>query len=213
MKNINTQSYWNNRFGSGDWEKKRGRNQTTQFALSQLSKLNIPRDFSGTILDFGCGLGDALPIYRKAFPYAKLIGLDISDEAISICRKNFNHLGEFIAGDFRDVPEVDIIIASNVFEHLSNDNEIAAELKKRCKTLYIIVPYKEELEENNEHINSYNEESFNAISKKSYRIFKSRGWSENGYVLYITIYLKNIIRIVSGKKLRKVRKQIMFRFD
>jgi len=89
MTNINTKSYWNNRFAYGDWEQKRGRNQTKQFAVSQIPKLNIPENFSGTILDFGCGLGDAFSIYRKAYPKATLIGLDISKEAINKCKETY----------------------------------------------------------------------------------------------------------------------------
>jgi SAM-dependent methyltransferase len=212
MMNINTKSYWDNRFVSGDWEQKSGRNQTQQFANSQILELNIDRDFSGTILDFGCGLGDAFPIYRIAYPNAKLIGLDISEEAIKKCKETYGNLGEFICGDHLAVPVVDIIIASNVFEHLSNDSEIAIELKKRCKILFIIVPYSEELSLDNEHVNSYNENSFNSFLNKTFKIFKSKGWSEYGFDLYFNIHLKNIAKYFLGRPIRKRRKQIIFQF-
>ena len=75
--NINTKSYWDKRFVSGDWEQKQGRSQTRNFAISQIPKLSIDREFSGILLDFGCGLGDALPIYKKFYPKAKLMGIDI----------------------------------------------------------------------------------------------------------------------------------------
>ncbi|MDX8412753.1 MAG: hypothetical protein R8J85_01570 [Mariprofundales bacterium] len=75
-ENINTKAYWDDRFSSGDWEEKRGRWQTESFAKGQIEHLKISSDFKGTILDFGCGLGDAMPIYRQSFPLAKLIGMD-----------------------------------------------------------------------------------------------------------------------------------------
>ncbi len=91
-------------------------------------------------------MGDAIPIYKKNFPKAKLIGLDISGEAIKKCRDKFGDIAQFICGDYTSVPEVDIIISSNVFEHLSNDKIIAEYLLNKCKILNIIVPYKENYE-------------------------------------------------------------------
>ena len=65
MENINTKEYWEKRFSTGDWEKSKGKTQTEDFAKSQVKYLNISKNFSGTILDFGCGLGDAFPVYKK----------------------------------------------------------------------------------------------------------------------------------------------------
>jgi len=78
-RNINTKEYWESRFISGDWQAKAGRMQTANFAREQVSRLRIASSYSGTILDYGCGLGDAIPIYHKFFPHAQLIGCDISD--------------------------------------------------------------------------------------------------------------------------------------
>lgn len=214
ISNINTKSYWENRFATGDWEVKLGRNQTRNFALSQTKHLDIKSDFAGTILDFGCGLGDAFPIYKRAFPKAKLIGLDISKEAIVKCNARYGHLANFICGTNDDVPTVDIIIASNVFEHLTNDREIAIDLLKKCSKLYIIVPYNEEMYNNpkQEHVNSYTEFYFEDFTSNiSFKIFSSRGWGKSGIDLYYNIYLKNIARLLLGRELEKNRKQIMFK--
>jgi cyclopropane fatty-acyl-phospholipid synthase-like methyltransferase len=81
MININTKKYWDNRFEQ-NWEKQNGRLQTQSFAESQMTLLELSSDFSGTILDFGCGLGDAMPVYKRSFPKAKLIGVDISSVGI-----------------------------------------------------------------------------------------------------------------------------------
>ena len=109
---------------------------------------------------------------------------------------------------------VDIIIASNVFEHLSDDKEIAKDLLLKCNQLYIIVPYNEEKHNNpkHEHVNSYNEFYFNEFTNhKNYNIFNRRGWGEAGFNLYYNIFFKNIVRVLLGRKILKRRKQIMFK--
>ena len=215
MNNLNTKDYWDNRFGTGDWEDKLGRDQTRNFAISQIKHLGISKDFSGVILDFGCGLGDAFPIYKKAFPKARLIGLDISEEAIKKCNEYFGHLADFICGTHDDVPPVDIIISSNVFEHLSDDKEKAKHLLQKCNQLFIIVPYNE-INYNNpkhEHVNFYNEFYFEDLAcSKSYKIFISKGWGHTGINLYYYVYLKNIARILLKRPTIKRWKQIMFKF-
>lgn len=216
MNNINTKSYWDNRFITGDWETKGGRNQTRNFAITQVRHLNIEKNFNGTLLDFGCGLGDAFPIYKKSFPQAKFIGLDISIEAINRCNKHYGHIADFICGTFKDVPTVDIIIASNVFEHLIDDKEIARELMQRCQRLFIIVPYKEQLLDNpkHEHINSYQESSFNNLpGNKRIETFFSMGWGPSGIDLYFNIYFKNIGRSLLGRNIAMRPKQILFALE
>jgi 2-polyprenyl-3-methyl-5-hydroxy-6-metoxy-1,4-benzoquinol methylase len=215
VNNINTRSYWDNRFVNGDWEAKSGRDQTREFAVSQIKYLDISRDFTGVILDFGCGLGDAFPIYKKAYPKAKLIGLDISEEAILKCNEYYGHLADFICGTHKDVPKVDIIIASNVFEHLSDDKEIAKDLLRKCNQLNIIVPYNE-IDHNNpmhEHVNFYTEFYFDDLSNPIiYKIFISKGWGQAGIYAYYNIYFKNIVRVLLGRKKLERPKQIIFKF-
>lgn len=211
--NINTKEYWDNRFQSGDWKEKGGRSQTTFFALSQTSRLKLSKDFSGTILDFGCGLGDAIPIYKKAFPKAKLMGVDISESAINQCKDTYGDIADFISGTHMDVPNVDVIISSNVFEHLSNDIEIAKYLQTKCKELYIFTPYNEHIFPGHEHVNSYLPDYYKDISKNYvHEIFKVNGHSESFFSLLFNVYLKNIIRKLLGRKTVRPRLQIMYFF-
>jgi trans-aconitate methyltransferase len=112
--NINTKEYWNNRFSSNDWEENRGRWQTQSLAKGQLEYIDIANDFNGTILDFGCGLGDAIPIFKEKYSNAKFIGMDISESAIEKCRGTYGDIADFHQGDWSNVPQVDVIIASNV---------------------------------------------------------------------------------------------------
>jgi len=87
INNLNTQEYWDHRFSSGDWEESNGRKQTKYFAMSLIKHLKIQKDFTGSILDYGCGLGDAIPVYKLYFPKAKLYGVDISSTMLTTAKK------------------------------------------------------------------------------------------------------------------------------
>lgn len=207
---INTREYWDHRFASGDWEKNLGRWQTTCFAESQVRLLRLPPTFNGTLLDFGCGLGDAMPVYRNHFPLAKLIGIDHSESAIIQCKKKYGHIAEFIHGTCDSVPQVDVIVASNVMEHIEDDKLIVRELLTRCSEMYIFVPYMES-PLSLEHLNYYDRSSFSSFDTLETRVFCCRGWSQYGSGLWIGIYLKNLLRPLFGKRLVRRAKQIMFR--
>ena len=211
QNNINTQEYWEQRFSSGDWEANRGRWQTASFARGHLPYLGIPRNFAGVMLDFGCGLGDAMPIYRESFPKARLMGVDISPRAIELCQQKYGNMATFMQGDFRVVPPVDIIIASNVLEHLSQDRAVVRTLLSRCKDLYIIVPYKE-WPLYPEHVNTYDENYFPGLSDYEWKVFPCEGWSSYGRHLWYEIRIKNIVRYLLGRQLLRRAMQIMFHF-
>jgi SAM-dependent methyltransferase len=211
-ENINTKEYWESRFSSDDWTEKGGRLQTAGFARSQMDHIPLPADFSGEILDFGCGLGDAIPVYKKRFPFARLSGMDISESAIEKCTEVYGEMARFFQGDYRSIPSTDVIIASNVLEHLSHDLEIARHLLSRCKFLYITVPYKEQ-PICSEHVNSYDEYYFREIGNYEYHIFLCPGWTQYGLRgLTYNVYFKNIFRFLTGRKTVNRNKQIMFRF-
>lgn len=209
--NINTREYWDARFASGDWEKKQGRSQTAGFARAQIARFGISPDFSGTLLDFGCGLGDSFPVYRRQYPKARLIGVEISAAAVASCTAKYGGLAEFIAGDHRAVPEADVIVSSNVFEHLTDDLAIARTLLSRCRDLYITVPYREALPLLHEHVNQYDESHFAALGPSTTQVFPCEGWSEYGWPLWYSIRLKNLGRLLMGRPLRHRNLQIMFR--
>jgi len=211
MDNINTKEYWDFRFESGDWEEKRGREQTRLFAEEQVGLFGLPESFSGTITDFGCGLGDAVEIYRRHFPKANITGIDISSNAISKCREFYGSIACFDQGEAEDVNYSDVIIASNVFEHLTDDKRIASVLMNKCNTLFIVVPYNERIVPGTEHVNSYSRHSFDYLGHVTYQIYRSKGWGSRGLRLLYNVYFKNIFRPLFGKKFARVPKQIMYK--
>lgn len=210
-RNINTQDYWDRRFGTGDWKAKGGFSQTRAFAESQISHLGLPDDFSGILCDFGCGAGDAFPVYRKAYPNAKLIGVDFSAEAIRLCREKYSDIAEFIEGDYGTVPHCDVLITSNVLEHLDDDKTAVSVLLERCTTLFAIIPF-EERNFCGEHLRAYDEQSFADLFPIRKVVFLSKGWSMFGVSLWYQVYLKNIARFLLGRPLVFQRTQIIFEF-
>lgn len=211
-KNINTIDYWDRRFSTGDWASKGGYSQTKMFAEAQLPFLRIPLDYTGSICDFGCGAGDAFPVYRRAWPQATLYGVDFSAAAIKLCEERYGHLANFLRGDIGAVPEVDIIICSNVLEHLDDDIVVVQQLLKKCNKLYVTVPYKEQ-PLCSEHIRSYDETSFSNFAVARKVIFKSRGWSEFGLRSVAGFYIDNIRRFLKNQPLRRRKLQILFEIN
>lgn len=210
--NVNTQAYWNQRFASGDWEEKQGRWQTRCFAKGQLPHLKIEKGFAGTLLDFGCGLGDAMPVYREQYPQANLVGIDISSAAVEKCRKMYGALAEFRQGGVEAIPDgVDVIIASNVLEHLDDDLAVVRTLLAKCSALYVVVPYREQ-PLFGEHVRSYDKNRFSAFAPCERRVFACRGWSAYGRELWVHTYAKNVFRFLRGRPLRRRNRQILFRF-
>jgi hypothetical protein len=218
-ENINTEKYWNNRFAGKDansWKRKQGEYQTVDFAYAIAKRLEMDGDFSGTVLDFGCALGDALPVYKQHYPPATFIGVDFSSIAIEQCREKFGDMATFICGDVNAVPNVDVIIVSNVLEHLSDDKDIVRKLLGKCNDLYIAVPYDEKISGNGEHINSYNEHSFDNYdidADINYQIYLCRGYNlKRKLRSYYDIELKNLLRPFFGRSKSKggAMRQILF---
>lgn len=212
--NINTREYWDERFASGDWERKQGRSQTADFAAAQVPYLvaALGHEFSGTLLDFGCGCGDAFPVYRRAFPDSKLIGSDIASTAIDKARASYGDIGTFLVGTEREVPDVDVIVTSNVLEHLTDDRHIVRILRSKCHDLFITVPHREVLavDGRSEHVNSYTDDSFAELGVNARHVFHCPGWQQVGFELWREVYFKNIVRFVLGRPTRRRKRQVMF---
>lgn len=210
--NINTKEYWENRFASKDWEEKGGHFQTIQFAKDIVQLINIPSDYSGKILDFGCALGDAIPIYREHFQRASLIGVDHAKAAILKCKERYVGIAEFINCNHLEIPKADVIISCSVFEHLSNQMDVVKHLLTKCVDLFIFVPYKEVIRPNSEHVNSYDENSFRQFGAYNTTVFLTKAWSQFGRKLWIDVYLKNLLRPFFNKKIVRRNRMIMFQF-
>ena len=62
---------WDEYFGEGGgWERNGGREQSRLFAEQFCRRTSLPKDEPLSLLDYGCALGDSLPVIRRAFPHS-----------------------------------------------------------------------------------------------------------------------------------------------
>ena len=85
------------------------------------AKLNMP---SSKILDFGSGIGNSIPFFRKYFPHSKLTCADVSARSIEIAQKRFPGDEVFVLVD-NQVPvsseSQDIVFTACVFHHIPHE--------------------------------------------------------------------------------------------
>tara|TARA_B100001250_G_C19814188_1_gene797343 strand:- start:4434 stop:5105 length:672 start_codon:yes stop_codon:yes gene_type:complete len=78
---------------------------------------DIIKDNPKSILDYGCGIGLALPYFLSNFPNSKISATDISEESLSLVYKNFKDIN-VISDESLHVNSFDIIYCSGVFHHI-----------------------------------------------------------------------------------------------
>jgi SAM-dependent methyltransferase len=87
----------------------------------------------GTILDYGCGTGYGTNFLLRRGNLASLVGVDVSEEAISYCRRSY----EDVADVFRLLPPGELpfpessfsaILLFQVIEHVENDRGLLRKL-------------------------------------------------------------------------------------
>ena len=86
----------------------------------------LPGNKSAKILDIGCGLGQYMVKLRE-LDYTSVLGIDISTEAINICKsKGLNAIQIPTINEFHvlDSDKFDFAILSHVLEHLPKDDVI-----------------------------------------------------------------------------------------
>lgn len=94
------------------------------------------------VLDIGCGNGFlAFDVADRA---RKVLGIDIEKKNIDIAKKNYEKKNlDFIIGDATEVDfseKVDVIILSNVLEHIENRIDFLKKIKQIAPKLLIRVP-------------------------------------------------------------------------
>lgn len=144
--NVNDKQWWENKFGSGDWELNMGKAQTEYFARLIVNNIpyGIKKDLNSTgmrILDWGCALGQGVDVFQMSFPLARVSGYDFSESAIDKAKDLYPQLS------FRNEPigtdeKFDTIIISNTLEHFHGPLEVVKQHLANVGRYYIIlVPY------------------------------------------------------------------------
>jgi SAM-dependent methyltransferase len=82
------------------------------------------------ILDFGCGVGNSLPHFRKHFPGSALTGIDVSAKSLAVAAQRFPGLARLVklqpgAPLPFDPESFDVVFAACVFHHIPHDEHVA----------------------------------------------------------------------------------------
>jgi len=104
-------------------------------------------DGDANIVDIGCGVGDLLAEIRKRKPGVAISGLDFSQKAVETAAVAFAD-GNFVQHVIdRTLPyasaQFDVVLCTDVLEHLERPKSIAAELVRICRpggVVGIVVP-------------------------------------------------------------------------
>jgi len=134
---INSSAYWDARFKT-NWLSYGGRLQTALFAVGYAS--TRPALAPVSILDYGCGAGDALPVLRLMFPKAQLYFYDFSTNAMQLTAAAYGNIAE----PWSSQGKCDLVYCSNVIEHIENLDEFLNTLANQSsRYLVILAPYNE----------------------------------------------------------------------
>lgn len=76
-----------------------------------------------SVVDFGCGVGNTTPHFRRHFPAAQLLGVDVSAASIERARGLHGNASEFLRLDeARDTRDRDLVYCNGVFHHIPPDD-------------------------------------------------------------------------------------------
>jgi SAM-dependent methyltransferase len=80
------------------------------------------------ILDFGAGIGNAVPYFRKYFSSASLTCVDVSEKSLAIGAERFPNGAEFVPFDGQKLPFPDqsfeVAFAACVFHHIEHEKHL-----------------------------------------------------------------------------------------
>jgi 2-polyprenyl-3-methyl-5-hydroxy-6-metoxy-1,4-benzoquinol methylase len=133
IDNISKQKYWNT--------KKITYSKSYQYYVYKYALNIIIKKKLKSLIDVGCGVGTKLEFIHKKIPTLLITGID-QESAINYCKKKYP-FGKWIVDNFENPNnkiKADLIICSDVIEHLLNPNNLLNYLKKSIKNEgYIII--------------------------------------------------------------------------
>ena len=162
--------------------------------ISQLMK-KIGIDQNAKVLEIGCSGGPLIEFLGNT-GYSDITGIDLSKDAIDLCKKRGIKKVRVMDGAktlFRE-NEFDLIIASDILEHIKDDDSALCEWYRLLKPkgeLIVFVPAFNFLwsghDEVNKHFRRYNKPSL--ISKMKKAQFKLQKVSYWNFFLFFPTYL------------------------
>jgi SAM-dependent methyltransferase len=97
----------------------------------------LKRPSPEAVMDFGCGIGASLPHLARAFPQAKVVGLDVSERSLAIASHRFPGVADLVLGAENEIPfppeTFDLIFSACVFHHIDHADHVALLAKLRAR--------------------------------------------------------------------------------
>lgn len=172
-----------------------------------------------TLCDIGCGEGSLIPELKKIYPRKKFFGLDISAQAVALARKQAPFADFFVADIQKKAlaKKFDLLIASEIMEHLPRDFEALKNMGKMAKKyllIYTLVGRMRKFEKTVGHVRNYQEKDLvKKIEKAGFKIKKIVRWGWPFYSpLYRDILQKTPSSATTGEfgLLRKIISRLIF---
>jgi ubiquinone/menaquinone biosynthesis C-methylase UbiE len=161
-----------------------------------IDRLNIKRD--DNILEVGCSGCSFIEVLRKK-GFEDVCGVDISKDAIGICRKRgiTAYAMDAAKTKFKD-NQFDVIISSDILEHIKDDDSALKEwnrILKRNGIMIIFVPafsflwsYHDAI---NKHYRRYSKQSLTkALKKENFEVIRASYWN---FSLFLPVALSRIL--------------------
>ena len=86
----------------------------------------FPKDLN--ILDFGSGVGNSVPFFRKHLPDAGITCLDVSQKSLDIAKSLYGDIAKYKLFDGSEIPlqdnSYDLVFAACVFHHIPHDEHV-----------------------------------------------------------------------------------------
>lgn len=125
---MNTKDFWNNRYKNGGNSGSGSYGELYTFKTTIINDI-IKKYNINNIIDFGSGDGNQI----KELNINSYIGLDISEEAINICKQKYKDdksKSFFVNNDFNYSSKADMCISLDVLYHILEEDSFMDYLKK-----------------------------------------------------------------------------------
>ena len=201
--------------GSHYWTKERiSSSLVYQYSFYKWVKKKCNNDKSLRVLDIGCGPGTKLMHFFGSQGYT-VVGIDQKD-AVNYCRSKFKsfsnasfHVDNFDDPSDSDIGHFDIIICSDVIEHLEQPDNLMSFIKRFANhntRIFISTPERERLRGKNnikspksDYLREWSQKEFVKYSEKSgLKVIESRIFTFMKPNLYYPHGLKYIKNILTG---------------
>jgi ubiquinone/menaquinone biosynthesis C-methylase UbiE len=85
-----------------------------------INNSNLPTSLN--VLDFGSGVGNSIPYFKKYMPDSRLTCLDVSPKSLEVAEKRFKESAEYVLFDGELIPfpdnHFDLVFSACVFHHI-----------------------------------------------------------------------------------------------